>query len=135
MAAAKRPKMPKGESPKKLTGYATYLKDRRPNISKSEAAAQAGKVRQTGVTTDEFKGYKSKPAAKSSAKKINRGAVKGAKVGAAGLYAKNASVEETFKFLGKAAKANVSMPGRAVKDVKKTVSKAAKGFAKGYKGK
>ena len=50
--AAKRPK---GELPKRTSGYADYLKERRPNITKSAAAAQAGRVRDKGYDTSAFK--------------------------------------------------------------------------------
>jgi hypothetical protein len=50
--AAKRPK---GELPKRTSGYADYLKERRPNITKSAAAAQAGRVRDSGYNTSAFK--------------------------------------------------------------------------------
>ena len=64
--AAKRPK---GELPKRTSGYADYLKERRPNISKSAAAAQAGRVRDKGYDTSAFKkAAPAKPAAKPAAR-------------------------------------------------------------------
>lgn len=95
-------------------------------VPSSMVAKQTAKVKQVKKISGSASGTAPKP---------SNNMLKGAKAGAVGRYAKNASVEEAFKFLGKAAKANVSMPGRTIKDVKKTVSKAAKGFAKGYKGK
>lgn len=62
-------KLPKGESPKRTSGYADYLKGRRPNISKSEAAAQAGAVRKAGYDTSAFKKATAKPVAKKAAAK------------------------------------------------------------------
>ena len=62
--AAKRPK---GELPKRTSGYADYLKERRPNISKSAAAAQAGAVRAKGYDTSAFK----KAASSTKLKKSN----------------------------------------------------------------
>jgi hypothetical protein len=63
--AAKRPK---GELPKRTSGYADYLKERRPNITKSAAAAQAGRVRDKGYDTSAFKKQAAKPAAKPAAR-------------------------------------------------------------------
>jgi hypothetical protein len=60
--AARRPT---GELPKRTSGYADYLKERRPGISKSAAAAQAGKVRDRGYSTTDFK---KAPVKKSAAK-------------------------------------------------------------------
>jgi hypothetical protein len=47
-------KRPTGESPKRISGYADYLQERRPGISKSAAAAQAGKVRDKGFDVSKF---------------------------------------------------------------------------------
>jgi hypothetical protein len=58
-------KLPKGELPKRTSGYADYLKERRPKISKSEAAAQAGAVRERGFDTSEFKKTQAKAPVKA----------------------------------------------------------------------
>jgi hypothetical protein len=60
-------KKPTGEFSKTTSGYADFLKERRPNISKSEAAAQAGKVRDAGYSTSDFK--KASPSKKTMAPK------------------------------------------------------------------
>jgi hypothetical protein len=66
------PKRPTGELPKRTSGYADYLQARRPSITKSAAAAQAGAVRDAGYNTSAFKKATTpvKPAAKSTKTKI-----------------------------------------------------------------
>jgi hypothetical protein len=66
-ATKKAMKRPTGESPKRISGYADYLQERRPGISKSAAAAQAGKVRDKGFDVSKFDkpSFKSKVSVKS----------------------------------------------------------------------
>ena len=60
------PKRPTGELPKRTSGYADYLKARRPSITKSAAAAQAGAVRDAGYNTSAFKKVKPTAVKKTS---------------------------------------------------------------------
>ena len=54
-------KRPTGELPKRTSGYADYLQEKRPSISKSAAAAQAGRVRDAGWNVNAFKKKTTKP--------------------------------------------------------------------------
>jgi hypothetical protein len=65
------PKRPTGELPKRTSGYADYLQARRPSITKSAAAAQAGAVRDAGYNTSAFKKLATPAAKKPTAAKSN----------------------------------------------------------------
>ena len=114
--AAKRPK---GELPKRTSGYADYLKERRPNISKSAAAAQAGRVRDAGYDTSAFK-KTAKDKNLSQIKKTNADKPARSKSGASAL-------KEVTKRFG--------ITAREARDIATAVSTAAKVTARTGAGK
>jgi len=134
--AAKRPK---GELPKRTSGYADYLKERRPNITKSAAAAQAGRVRDKGYDTSAFKKQAAKPAAKPAARSKS-GASTAAAVGKRfGITAREARDIATAlgTVAGRAITGSANDPtakGKDIKNLKKQIKEVGVAAVTGKKG-
>jgi len=139
--AAKRPK---GELPKRTSGYADYLKERRPNITTSAAAAQAGRVRDKGYDTSAFKKQAAKPAAKPAERSKAGASTVAAVAKRFGVTAREArdiatAVGNIGAVVRNQAKTGAAggvkkQLGAAVKEVKKQVSETAKAATTGKKG-
>jgi hypothetical protein len=133
--AAKRPK---GELPKRTSGYADYLKERRPNISKSAAAAQAGRVREKGYDTSAFKkAAPAKPAAKPAARSKSGASTVAAVAKRFGVTAREA--RDIATALGTAATnvktgATKSFKTKDVENIKRQVKETARAAVTGKKG-